>query len=242
MPLDNLPKIIQTHILSTMNKPQDQYYEVKSNEIHITETLYCIRKSFYKRKKPVPVELRAAYNMYRGNELDNRWTPLFPNNQLRCTHRIAGLPVTIVGKYDFFDPEDQCLGDLKTVKNLFYFKEGPKTEHVKQVRFYCYCNAIAKAKIIYVDYGDCVKHIVEITDELCHEVIKEVETLAIALYWSLVNDVPPEVDMTGKEWLCGFGKEYQCEYYNVCHGLTEEGALAKLAESELKRVTKKGKK
>jgi CRISPR-associated exonuclease Cas4 len=244
MPLSDLPLLVQQHILAEMNQTKDSYYEVKDNEIHVTETLYCITKSHFKRKNPKATELRAAFNMYRGNELDNRWTPLFPDNQKRCTHRVNGYPFCIVGKYDFFDPADQALGDLKTVKNLFYSKEGPKAEHVKQIRFYCYCNAIFKAKIVYVDYGDCITHPVEISDELCNQAVDEIESKAIALYESLKTGIPPREDMSGKEWLCGFGKEWQCEYYFECHGLDPNGAIPtmeELAVNEVKRIGKKKK-
>lgn len=217
MGLNDLPSIVKKHIVSSVNREKEGYYTVKDNEIHVTELLYCIRKSYFKRTIPKSILLKGAYNMWRGQELDEAWTPLFPDNQQRCTYRIQGIPVTIVGKYDFIDPEDGAIGDLKTVKNLYYCISAPKMEHVKQIRFYAYLNAISKAKLIYMDYGDCVKHDVSVTDSECLEVIRNLEITARVLYQALVNKTPPEVyPSEERKWLCGEGEEWECEYFREC--------------------------
>jgi hypothetical protein len=240
MGFEDLPKRIQYEIMNKDGEGNDKndkdaYYDRKDNELHITELLYCLTKSFYSRKEPVEPNLKQAFPLYRGNLLDNRFTSLFRLNQIRCTHRVPDIPCTIVGKCDFID-DDGTLCDLKTATNLFYTKKdgGAKDEHCKQVQFYCYCNAIDKAKVIYFDFGDTVTYPVEIGDATL--LIRELEEKARILYKALITNKPPERNIKGKEWMCAStdwrtGKikkkedgsdAINCPYFFKCYSTVED--------------------
>ena len=205
MPLQDLPQPIKEHILKTANMED---YISKPNTYSVTELLYCIRKTYYKRKNPKQATLEQAYNLYRGKIFDQLWTPLFRHNQVRSTHRCKNIPITISGKYDFID-ENGYLVDLKTAKSLYYINEaGP--EYIKQVRFYAWLNSIEKAKIVYVDFGDAKVFEVEVGN--CNDLIEELERKAAQLYYALRNNVAPEKNPLTQAWLCK-----TCDYQEECN-------------------------
>lgn len=204
MTLEALPQPIKDQILRSANFDD---YIGKPNTYSVTELLYCVRKSYYKRTQPRPMTLEQAFNLYRGKVFDNLWTPLFKHNQVRSTYRCRNIPITISGKYDFID-ENGVLVDLKTAKSLYFINE-PGPEYVKQVRFYAWLNSIQKAKILYIDFGDCKVFDVEVGD--CQELLDELETQATKLYNALKDNKPPERSLLMPNWLCKC-----CDYKQEC--------------------------
>jgi hypothetical protein len=193
MGLEDLPIRIQNAILGIdengkKTKDKDSYYDRTPNQLHITELLYCLTKSHHSRITPVELNLKQTYPLYRGNVWDELLTSLYRQNQIRCTHRVSDIPATIIGKLDFID-DDGTLCDLKTASSLFYTKKdgGAKEEHKKQVQFYCYCNAIESAKVIYFDFGDSVTYHVEVpsAEYMKKTLIVELEEKARRLWYSL---------------------------------------------------------
>lgn len=205
LPLSDLPDPIKKYILQTANF--DNYVSQK-NSYSLTELLYCIRKSYYKRTQPKPTTLESAFNLYRGKVFDNEWSPLFKRNQIRCTHRVKNYPISISGKYDFLT-EDNIVTDLKTAKSL-YFINGVSEEYKKQVRFYAYCNALEKAQIVYIDFGDAKVFPVEVGD--CTQLIEELESKAVLLWSALQKGKPPEKNCFTPDWLCK-----KCDYKEECN-------------------------
>lgn len=206
MPLSDLPDPIKDHIL---NRTNNEEYTTQQNSYSVTELLYCQRKAYYKRTQPKPQTLESAFNLYRGKVFDNLWSPLFKRNQIRCTHRVPGYPISISGKYDFLT-EDGTVTDLKTTKSL-YFVNGASEEYQKQVRFYAYCNALSKAQIVYIDFGDCKVFPVEVGD--CTQLIQELEGKAIQLWSALQTGRAPVKSLAVHDWLCK-----NCEYSKECGG------------------------
>lgn len=207
MPISDLPVAIQDHILRNANGTgEKEPYQHMPNGMSITELLYCLRKSYYIRKNPKPHGIESAFNLYRGKVFDNLWSPLFKRNQIRCTHRVKNFPISISGKFDWL--EDDTVTDLKTAKTL-YFTNEPSEEYKKQVRFYAYCNALDKAQIVYIDFGDCKVFPVEVGD--CSKLIEEIESKAIQLWHSLRTDKPPPKISTTQTWICE-----KCEYKEEC--------------------------
>jgi len=202
MPLNDLPEQIKLHIVKSVNG--DDYHN-KPNTFSLTELLYCVRKSFYRRKIPRDLDLESSFNIYRGKVFDNLWCGLFQHNQVRSTYRCRHIPITISGKYDFIT-SNNVLTDLKTTKSLYYIKE-PSEEYKKQVRFYAWLNSLDKAQIIYIDFGDCKVFPVEVGD--CTELFEELEDKAAQLYFALENCVPPVKGADG--WMCK-----KCEYAENC--------------------------
>ena len=193
MPLEDLPKPIKEHILNYVNRE----YEAAPNTYSLTDLLYGIRRSYYKKSNPKPItSIKSAFNLYRGLVFDQLWTPLFKRNQIRCTYRLKYIPITISGKYDFID-ENGVLTDLKMPKTLFYTTDASE-EYKKQIRFYGYCNAMEKCQILSVDGGDCKKFPVETGD--CTALLEELETKATILFWALQRGKAPPKDCP--PWMC----------------------------------------
>jgi len=207
MPLSDLPKPIQEHILDKVNEE----YQSATNTFSLTELLYCIRKSYFRRTSPKPLSLESSLFIYRGELLDEAWTPLFKRNQIRCTYRCKNIPAIISGRYDFLDGEDSdTIYDLKTVKTLHYITE-PKKEHEIQIRFYAYMNAIPKARLLYMDFGDVRGFDVEVGD--CTQLLEDLEGKVTLLFWALQRGKPPKE--MGPAWMCP-----NCEYKKECEDKT----------------------
>lgn len=204
MPLADLPDQIKEHILRSANMED---YHAKPNTYSLTELLYCIRKSYFKRTTPKTLDLEAAYNIYRGKVFDNLWSPLFQHNQVRSTYRCKKIPITISGKYDFLTT-DNILTDLKTTKSLYFVNE-PSEEYKNQVRFYAWLNSIEKAQIVYIDFGDCKVFSVEVGD--CTQLFEALEFKAETLYYALKNMQAPPKPIMCHEWMCK-----KCEYNKEC--------------------------
>jgi CRISPR/Cas system-associated exonuclease Cas4 (RecB family) len=184
----------------------DGDYQEKPNTYSLTSLLYCLRKAYYRKINPKPLTLQNAYPIYRGRLFDDKWSPLFRHNQVRCTYRCKTVPVTISGKYDFLTSTDPpILTELKTTKNLHYINT-PSEEYIKQVRFYAYLNSLQHAQIIYIDFGDAKVFPVEVGDTTV--LLEEIERKATTLYYALKNCEPPPQEPS---WLCNY-----CEYSDMC--------------------------
>ena len=206
MPLEDLPEKIKDEIQNR------SMYEQRENQINTTELIYCIRKAYYRRKFPKPPSLKSAWWMWRGNVFDRVFTPLFERHQERVTHRVRGTPIIISGRIDFI--EDDTVYELKTTNNLKYIqKDGPHKDHLKQVKFYTWCNAYQKAKIIYMDLNDVLVFDVDLSD--LDEVIDEFEDVARKLYNAILLDEPPEKN--AQKWECNY-----CTYKDMCKNDTAD--------------------
>lgn len=214
MALDNLPKPIRDSILNEVNNDND--YEAMPNNFSITELLYCLRKKYFQKTLPKkPVNLETAVHFHRGNIWDRDFCSKFKRNQVRCTYRCRNIPISISGKFDFLD-ENNVITDLKSPADLFYVERDgkPSLTYQKQVRFYCYCNAIPQGQVMYWNGAKCLKYPVEITDQNCLELIVELESRA-CLLWSSINEKkPPNKDAYPPEsWECA-----KCDFTLECQG------------------------
>ncbi|NVM20585.1 MAG: PD-(D/E)XK nuclease family protein [Desulfobacterales bacterium] len=208
MSIDDLPEPIKQRILGKVTRD----FKRRHNEVYLTELLYCLRKAYFSRKIGKKITLQHAWYLYRGTLFDEEWTPLFERRQIRCTHRVPDSPVVVVARADFID-DDGAIADLKTYASLRYLK-GPKAEHVKQVLFYSWTNAIDKIRLYYVDFKDCKKFdetnspLMKVTDTAQRELVKEIEGRAKILYYGLESDTPPSKE---ESWICK-----SCEYKEEC--------------------------
>jgi len=204
MTVEELPALVKGHILEKVT----ENFAYDNRHIYVTELLYCLRKAYYTRKLRKPLTLEHAWYIYRGNLFDDAWTSLFPQNQIRCTYRIPDVPVVIVGRADFID-DDGVIADLKTHANTRFLKE-PKLEHVRQVLFYAWSNALQRARLYYVDFMNCKRFDIEVSEEEMRENVMGLVERARMLYHSLETDTPPSRE---EGWLCKY-----CEYKKECEG------------------------
>jgi len=212
MSLDNLPGPIKDSIIAESNFDN---YEAMPNNFSITELLYCLRKKYYQKTLPKkPVDLETAVHFHRGNVWDKDFSSKFKRNQIRCTYRCRNIPVSISGKFDFLD-ENNIITDLKSPADLFYVERAgtPSLPYQKQVRFYCYCNAIPQGQVMYWNGAKCLKYPVEITEQNCNELIEEIESRALILWNSLHDGKAPNRQLCNPEaWECK-----KCDFFTECN-------------------------
>lgn len=212
MSIDNLPQPIKDAIINENNFDD---YEAMPNNFGITEVLYCLRKKYYQKTLPKkPINLETAVNYHRGNVWDRDFCSKFKRNQVRSTYRCHTVPIAVSGKFDFLD-ENNVITDLKSPGDLYYVeREGkPNSHYEKQVRFYCYTNAIPRGQVMYWNGGPkCIKYSVEITDEKCEELINEIEARVCILYNSLQNSQAPNITtFPPEDWECK-----KCDWITEC--------------------------
>jgi hypothetical protein len=231
IPLEDLPTPIKNYIMKQTE--QTELHEAMPNTFSITEVLYCLRKTclkrraineiiFQKSKNPdyIPIfkelPLKTAVNFFRGKLWDSHFTSRFRMNQIRGTYRCQNVPLSISGTFDFLDEENgiPIITDLKSPATLFYIKrDGTPSEHyIKQVRFYCYCNAIFKGRIGYFDGSDYLTFPVIISDEEDANLINYIEGRAATLfYWKQTGKLPSKMASTPEFWECK-----TCEFSDAC--------------------------
>jgi len=202
-----LPDPIVEHIRSVVERE----YEYADERIHVTELCGCLLKAWLRRRCPVEREFERMWYLYRGLIFDQLWTSLFPRNQVRVTHRIKNGP-TIVGKIDF--EWNGRIYELKTVNSVKRLDE-PYDHHVKQVRFYAWCECVEEAVLLYVSFDGYCAFTVDCGEEKVLPVVEEFERKAVELYKALKTDVPPEPD----------ADECYCEYFGSYCGGRDVGAL-----------------
>lgn len=209
MGLESLPMPIIDRVMSVVNRDK----EFENNRISVTELTRCLRKSFYIRKHGEKIGLQQAWYFYRGILFDEDLTSRFPQNQKRITHRIMGTPILISGRLDFI--HEKTVWDLKTSDGLYFVdRDGPKPDHVEQVKFYAINEALDKAALCYISMGGAAIFEFDITPEEAVEIVERFENRAKDLYTSLINNIPPvrEDGRTQKHWECGL-----CQYAERCY-------------------------
>ena len=70
--IEKLPERIKQHILDTVR----QEFTPPDDRIWVTEILYCLRKAWFRRKMPKPIDLHSAWHLYRGIVFHNIWEGL----------------------------------------------------------------------------------------------------------------------------------------------------------------------
>ena len=203
--LNYLPMEIKNDIIRTCGGGN---YQEKPNTYSLTNVLGCLRQAYYQKTLPRPPEtVQSCYAKYRGILFDEKWTRLFRHNQVRCTYRCKSIPITISGKYDFITNTDPpVLTDLKTREKLESLT-SPIYSHIKQVRFYAYCNSIHHAQLIYVNLETCKVFPIEVGN--VQPLLDEIEERAYRLYMAFLTNTIPPMEESG---LCSY-----CNYQTTCN-------------------------
>jgi len=212
MDFGGLPKPIVDHIVEVVERE----YEYSDDRIYATEPCSCILRAYLKRRYPMEKSMQRLWVLYRGLVFDELWTKRFDRNQVRVTYRVKGGP-TIVGKRDFI--YNNTLYELKTVSTVKRV-DRPYEHHIKQVRFYAYCENMKRAKIIYVSFDGFKIFDINCSDDVTLPVVEEFETKAIELYNALKNNIPPPPDGC-EDWECKY-----CEYLGTYCGGSEVGFIS----------------
>lgn len=212
MGIESLPEPIRKRVMSVVDR--DKEYE--DNRISVTELTRCLRKSYFIRKLGEEIGLQQAWYFYRGILFDEDLTSRFPKNQIRITHRIRNTPILISGRLDFI--YEGAVWDLKTTDGLYFVdRDGAKTEHIEQVKFYAVNEALNKAALCYISLGGASIFEFDISPEEAEEITETFEKRAKDLYTSLTNNSPPERDegRTKAHWECKL-----CQYADKCYNET----------------------
>jgi len=220
MGIEELPERIKAHLIAKTTRTERKS---ANNRIGVTELLGCQKKSYLRRKEPMPISLKQAFVFFRGQIFDDAFTPLFARNQVRVTHRIVGTPIVITGRIDFID-DDGAVADWKTIDGTYWIEsKGAKEENVRQVLFYCYCEGIDKGRLYYMSLGNLIKIDIDANQEVQLENLEDLEERAKTLNNALVCGRTPkrDSDHTPDFWECSYTKgkdEFRCEYYDTCYG------------------------
>ena len=210
--VSQLPHKIQEHIIETTSRELTH----RNEQVHVTELLYCLRKAYLRRTLPeISRDIEQRWYTYRGIVFDQLWTGLFDRNQVRVTHRIPDGP-TIVGVIDFiaYENDEPVIYELKTIANRYAIKNGPKDDHIKQVKFYAYCENVLRAKLVYVSFEGVKIFDIHATD--APVTVYWLEDRARQLYEALKKKIPPA--KTDREWECRY-----CEVADHCAAIEGVG-------------------
>ena len=213
----------------------------KITEFWVTELIDCQAETYYWRTEDVDKGATLARNwaIWRGRLWDDIFSGEFTQHQGRVVHKFKapdGVTLQISGRYDFI--YRQSIGELKTVKNMFYMERGrcpacnrvfyggrklckncgnrlvpefiPKNEHTIQAALYAAKKGMHTLNLYYADFGGWARVKLRIKD--ADTLIKWFEDRATALYVALRDGVPARRE---ESWKCTKATIY-CSHYPVC--------------------------
>lgn len=145
--IERLPKRIKEHIIDTVKKD----YVPPDDRIWVTEILYCLRKAWFRRKMPKPIDIHSAWHLYRGIIFHNIWEGLYDDKEKKIEIPIYNTGAVLVAKYDFI--EGDTIYDLKWVADdyeKFLVQRGASKPHKEQVQIYLHAKGMKKGGLIYL--------------------------------------------------------------------------------------------
>ena len=229
MGVKDFPPRVQKYINQRMIR---EWGPSDDSRLSVTELLGCLRKSYLNRKHPLPADFKGNVAMFHGIVFDELYTHLYPRNQIRVTHRLPHDDIVISGRLDFID-DDGAVADWKTVEQMYYIeKDGAREEHISQVMFYCWCEAIPKGRLYYQTLRNCLRIDVNPTPEQLQLNLECLEALAKTFHEALKTNTIPSVKVK-KDWECTYGKGEDvtyCQYYDQCYGGGKHGKTYDILE------------
>jgi len=202
--------------------------ERKIGVYYVSELSMCLRKLYYFYKVGEKIDLSTFLLMESGrvmhewlaevlksvNEIDVNGTKyrIEVSSEQKLSYQIGN--VLIEGRYDNIitvkisdTKEEVMLIEVKTTADLDKIKE-PKPEHIMQLNFYIGLVGLKEGYLLYIDRKNYRYKIFKIKykKELFDQLVKR----AIALHYSLVNNILPDREV-------GFRCKY-CPFKNICLG------------------------
>ena len=201
--IEKLPERIKQHILDTVRRE----FTPPDDRIWVTEILYCLRKAWFRRKMPKPIDLHSAWHLYRGIVFHDIWEGLYDDEDKKIEIPIWDTGAVLVAKYDFI--EGDTIYDLKWVADAyekFLAERGASEAHKKQVQIYLYAKKMKKGALIYLMSKGIKIFEFELEDDFD---INEFLKRALILWDALRENNPPP--KTPGEYECRY-----CEYKDEC--------------------------
>ena len=165
-------------VLQKYTKHEDR----KDNEIHITEIVRCLRRSYYERKhKPEKINLSILRGITMHEVISKAFVELFGGEREKTfTKDING--ITIKGTIDYINKDEDFLIEIKTSAY-----QNITSMHVNQAKGYILLSGVSKAFILLISNNIAIVTKVE-KDEYIEEILIN---RAIELHNSLIKHIPP---------------------------------------------------
>lgn len=218
--IEHLPERIKKHIIDTTKRD----YVPPDDRIWVTEVLYCLRKAWFRRKMPKPIDIHSAWHLYRGIIFHNIWEGLYADENKKIEIPIYNTGAVLVAKYDFI--EGDTIYDLKWVADGYenYLKQGPNKSHKEQVQIYLHAKGMKRGGLIYLMSKNVKIFEFELDEDF--SIYKYIDR-ALLLWDALKTNEPPPKTPNRKE--CAY-----CEYKDECirveneirHNQSEDGRNA----------------
>jgi CRISPR/Cas system-associated exonuclease Cas4 (RecB family) len=179
----------------------------------------CLRRNYFEYKIPKKYEI-AKLKIFQSGDLVHAWfrDVLFKNYVSSDILRefdfegklsFSCADFEIRGRFDDFiilkwDGEP-ILIEVKTVRDLRFFKSEMKKHHMMQLNFYMRVMGIEKGFLVYIDRATLQHKVFEhkLDEKLFQEIVKRAEKLHKCL---IENKLPPAEGKIEKEkgWICSY--------------------------------------
>lgn len=189
-----------------------KYNEREREGIHVTDLIYCLRKSYFRKCNKVPETLQTLFYFLDGEQRHKGFQGLVPN--LKNEVEIENFD--IIGTIDIggFDNNPNGIIEIKTTR-ASPAKELP-LHYLRQGAYYCLLKKTNKFVLLtqHINHGEIVFLDVEFTKEELkkykEEMLRDRDLLRKA--YELENvDILPLVNDNMK-WQC-----IKCEYNGNCY-------------------------
>lgn len=174
------------------------------NEIHVSEVVGCLRKSYYYRRRLLTVSPSNALKLL-GDTVHTSLQEVLRKRGFETEFEVGiQLPgFRLVGHVDAYHPDKEVVLEIKTVSSI---PEQPYRTHEMQASIYKELTNARHAYIIYISRGDGNIKVFEVNDS--KTAIRWAVERARQLHNSLARGEPPAPEANP---LCQY-----CEFRQTC--------------------------
>lgn len=225
--MEGIPEDVKAYVLSEVESSH------ADDRVGVSELGGCLRKAWFKRRMPRPVDFESAFRMFVGRLFHIYIERGYEKTEVSVQHKVG--KGVIVGKIDAIVGDTAI--DFKSKRDIRFVSErGPQERDVNQVKFYAFAANLQHAKLIYYKIDPKVQG-VRSTDEFLQElkrgivleaiqsprisfdiemhdvtnVVRNYVTRALILFDALEDERPPALETPPPPWECKF-----CEFREIC--------------------------
>lgn len=175
-----------------------------SSEVHVSEVVGCLRKSYYMRTRAVQLTPHNAIKLL-GDSLHHALQEVLRRKGFEVEHEVAVdlKGFRLVGHIDAYHPDHELLLEFKTSSKT---PEAPFETHLKQTQIYRRLISAKHSYIVYLSRSDGGIKVFKVDDD--KGVLKWAIDRAKQLKESLITNNPPPKE---KSQLCNY-----CEFQLTC--------------------------
>jgi CRISPR/Cas system-associated exonuclease Cas4 (RecB family) len=216
---------LKQYFLTNLSK---MYDDKERNGIHVSDLVYCLRKTFFRKVRPVPQNLQSLFYFLDGEQRHKGFQGLVPTLQNEVEVENFG----IVGTMDLvFGGEQEGNFTFNGVEGLFYRPIEIKTtrakpkgsippHYLRQGAYYCLLRETKGFTLLtqHINHQEIVFMDINFTDQELAEYKADMIRDRNLLKNAYKTNNPDKLPLASPtmSWLCK-SSSGKCDYYEYCY-------------------------